>query len=160
MYTLGEAATATGMSKAALSKAIKQGRISARRKEGRNDGALEIDPAELHRVYPPVDTKPPTSEHERIQETLSENARLQAKVDALGELLEQVKAERDDLRKDRDHWRQQATNLLTHQPANQNPSPRQEAPAKRGAWPVLVALLALAGGMACGLYAMRYYGLF
>lgn len=147
------------MSKAALSKAIKQGRISARRKEGRNDGALEIDPAELHRVYPPVDTKPATSEHERTQETLSENTRLQAKVDALGELLEQVKTERDDLRKDRDHWRQQATNLLTYQPANQNPQLRQEAPAKRRAWPVLAALLALAGGMAGAAYLMSQHGL-
>jgi hypothetical protein len=151
MYTLGEAATATGMSKAALSKAIKQGRISAKRKEGRNDGAFEIDPAELHRVYPPVNTKPPISEHEQTQETVSENAQLKAKVDALGELLEQVKAERDDLRKDRDHWRQQATNLLTHQPANQNL-------AKRRVWPVLVALLALAGGMAGGVYLMSQYG--
>ena len=151
MYTLGEAATATGMSKAALSKAIKQGRISAKRKEGRNDGAFEIDPAELHRVYPPVNTKPPTSEHEQTQETVSENAQLKAKVDALGELLEQVKTERDDLRKDRDHWRQQATNLLTHQ--------QQPTTAKRRVWPVRAALLALAGGMAGGLYVMRYYGL-
>ena len=78
----------------------------------------------------------------------------------MGEAVEQVGPNRDDLRQDRDHWRQQATNLLTHQPANQNPLPRQETPAKRRAWPVLVALLAFAGGMAGGLYAMRYYGLF
>ena len=148
-YTLGQAAKATGLSKPTISEAIKKGRISAQKNES---GSFEIDPAELHRVYPPVNTKPPISEHEQTQETVSENTQLKAKVDALGELLEQVKTERDDLRKDRDHWRQQATNLLTHQPANQNL-------AKRRAWPVLVALLALAGGMAGGVYLMSQYGL-
>ena len=38
--------------------------------------------------------------------------------------------------------------------------PQQEAATERRAWPVLVALLALAGGIAGGLYALRYYGLF
>lgn len=50
MYTLGQAATATGRRKSTLLNAIKTGKISARK----NDlGVWEIDPAELHRVYPP-----------------------------------------------------------------------------------------------------------
>ena len=49
MYTLGEAARATGKSKPTIAKAIKTGRISAARG---GDGSYQIDPAELHRVYP------------------------------------------------------------------------------------------------------------
>ena len=49
VYTLGEAAKATGKSKATISKAIKNGRISAIKDEV---GTFQIDPSELHRVYP------------------------------------------------------------------------------------------------------------
>ena len=48
-YTLSQAATATGKNKATIQRAIKSGKISA----GKNSsGAYEIDPSELHRVYP------------------------------------------------------------------------------------------------------------
>ena len=49
-YTLGEAAKATGISKASISRAINSGRISAVKNES---GAFSIEPVELHRVYPP-----------------------------------------------------------------------------------------------------------
>ena len=49
-YTLGEAAKATGISKASISRAINSGRISAVKNEG---GSFSIEPVELHRVYPP-----------------------------------------------------------------------------------------------------------
>jgi hypothetical protein len=49
VYTLGEAARASGKSKPTIAKAIKTGRVSASRAE---DGSYRIDPAELHRVYP------------------------------------------------------------------------------------------------------------
>jgi hypothetical protein len=49
VYTLGEAARASGKSKSTIAKAIKSGRISAVRGV---DGSYQIDPAELHRVYP------------------------------------------------------------------------------------------------------------
>jgi hypothetical protein len=48
-YTLGEAAKATGISKASISRAINSGRISAVKNES---GAFSIEPVELHRVYP------------------------------------------------------------------------------------------------------------
>ena len=51
MYSLGQAAKATGRSKSALSRDIKAGKISATRN---TDGSLSIDPAELHRVHPAV----------------------------------------------------------------------------------------------------------
>jgi hypothetical protein len=49
VYTLGEAARASGKSKSTIAKAIKNGRVSAVRGV---DGSYQIDPAELHRVYP------------------------------------------------------------------------------------------------------------
>lgn len=143
MYTLGDAAKATGMSKAALSKAIQKGRISAVKDDG---GRFQIDPAELHRVYPPANTKTPTSEQERTQETLNENTELRGKVAALGELLEQIKGERDDLREDRDKWREQASlALLTHQTQPQQAANQKPRRAFKG-WALtgLVVLLLVA----------------
>ena len=49
MYTLGEAARASGKSKPTIAKAIRTGRLSATRSE---NGTYQIDEAELHRVYP------------------------------------------------------------------------------------------------------------
>jgi hypothetical protein len=49
MYTLGQAARATGKAKVTLARAIKSGRLSAAKSE---NGSYTIDPAELHRVYP------------------------------------------------------------------------------------------------------------
>src|SRR3954453_20470654 len=50
-YSLREAAAAAGKGKPAILKAIQNGRISAQKDEF---GAWQIEPAELHRVYPPV----------------------------------------------------------------------------------------------------------
>ena len=54
-YTAGEAATATGLNTATITRAIKKGRISATKSD---TGAWQIDPAELHRVFPPLAGKP------------------------------------------------------------------------------------------------------
>lgn len=48
--TLGKASKETGVSKTAISNAIKDGRLSAKKSD---TGSYEIDPAELFRVYPP-----------------------------------------------------------------------------------------------------------
>lgn len=50
-YTLSQAATATGKNKATVQRAIKGGKISASKN---SSGAYEIDPSELHRVFPPA----------------------------------------------------------------------------------------------------------
>ncbi len=51
MYSLKEGAEACGRGKTAILKSIQKGRISAKKNAL---GEWEIDPAELHRVYPPV----------------------------------------------------------------------------------------------------------
>ena len=50
-YTLGTAANACGVNKSTVLRAIKAGKVSATRNE---HGEWQIDPAEMHRVYPPV----------------------------------------------------------------------------------------------------------
>ncbi len=129
-YTLGQAAKATGLSKPTISEAIKNGKISARKNES---GAFEIDPAELHRVYPPLSTPNGRSERQPLQnltpEPNTEAARLEAVIDGLRAVLRQVEDERDDLRRRLDKEsdeRARLTLLLTHQPEtplNENPAP-------------------------------------
>jgi hypothetical protein len=109
VYTLGEAAKATGKSKATISKAIKSGRVSARKDE---TGTFHIDPSELHRVYPPTVSRElkETPENSGIDGTIRE---LQARLEAAHERLSDKETVIADLREDRDRWRQQATALLT-----------------------------------------------
>lgn len=66
-YTLGEAAKATGISKASISRAVNSGRISAAKND---DGSFSIEPVELHRVYPPKSSVTVSAtEHETIRNT-------------------------------------------------------------------------------------------
>jgi hypothetical protein len=128
-YTLGEASKATGMSKAALSRAIKNGAISA---EKQPDGSFKIDPAELHRVYPTVAKKQVS---DAIRATLSNghgNGELQAKLDAATQRLAELKDEIADMRDDRNRWRATAERLLlTVQRPVAEPVAQEPAPAKR-----------------------------
>ncbi|MFZ1492288.1 MAG: hypothetical protein WAU60_02630 [Candidatus Competibacter denitrificans] len=112
MLSLKEAAEAVGMTKPALFKAIKSGRLSAN-KDGK--GQYQIDPAELFRVYPPQ-TDPVTHHPETLQLEIESLRREIRQKDAH---LNDIRAQVDDLKADRDHWREQAermTLLLTHQP--------------------------------------------
>jgi hypothetical protein len=114
-YTLGEAAKATGKSKATISKAIKSGRISAQKNE---IGTFNIDPSELHRVYPATvyyeqkETPTTVIGNTNIDGTIRE---LQARLEAAHERLSDKDGVIADLKEDRDRWRQQATALLTDQ---------------------------------------------
>ena len=105
-HTLGTAAKAVGKSKSTISKAIASGKISAHRLP---NGSFEIDPSELHRVYPPNASE--TGETERLAtpqktgENTNENMILQVKLDAAHQRIA-------DLEEDRAQWRQQANTLL------------------------------------------------
>ena len=112
MYTLGAAAKATGKSKATISKALKSGRISGHKGD---DGVFHIDPSELHRVYPPISP----SEHKETPDSEPENIstkmlvrELETRLEAAQQRLTDKDGIIDDLREDRDRWRQQATSLL------------------------------------------------
>ncbi len=51
MYTIATAAAAVGRIKTAILRAIKAGKISVAKY---GNGEWQIDPAELHRIYPPL----------------------------------------------------------------------------------------------------------
>lgn len=114
-YTLNEAAKATGKSKTTIHRALKSGKVSATKMDS---GAYAIEPAELHRVFPPVPTE---RNAERSDRNDAEHPRNDQRT--LHIQLEIIEKERErerqqlqemiaDLREDRDRWRQQATALL------------------------------------------------
>lgn len=106
-YTLGQAAKATGKQKSTILDSIRKGRISA----VKNDlGRYAIDPSELHRVYPPnahnvqLERKETPSNH--YQNTL-----LEEKIKFLEREITRLERMETDLREDRDHWREEATQI-------------------------------------------------
>lgn len=96
-YTLGDAAKATGKSKMTILRAIKNGRVSARRKE---DNSYEIDPAELHRVFPPVSECDGDAGHKLQSDIPKDTHLLRLKLESALEKIEALDTERDRERRD------------------------------------------------------------
>src|SRR3954451_17963955 len=94
-YTIGQAAKATGKSKPTISRAIKSGVMSATKNE---DGSYTIDPAELHRGFPPVKSASNDNPDLKRSETSIPQAQLQREIDLLHELLTEKDRLIDDLR--------------------------------------------------------------
>ncbi len=119
--TLSEAAAWAGKGRPAILKALQKGTITGRKDES---GQWRIDPAELARVYGPGNTQDrssvvPSSTPDIAQGMAAKDRELVL----LREMLAEVRDERDDVRQDRDRWREQTerqTLLLTHQ---QQPAP-------------------------------------
>lgn len=101
-HTLGTAAKATGKSKATISRAIKNGRLSATKN---SDGTFSIDPAELHRVYEPLQLNGDNTVELRASEASNETMVLRREIELLNERIQ-------DLKDERDGWRAQADRLL------------------------------------------------
>lgn len=117
--TLGEASKQTGKSKATLSRAVKNGRISAQKQE---DGSFSIEPSELFRVYKRVYDETPTTARNTTNETTRnptstpekdiEIATLRAELSAARDKIDDLKRQADEIREDRDAWKHQANRLL------------------------------------------------
>jgi hypothetical protein len=111
--SLNEAAKQTERSKGTISKALSSGKLSYISKI---KGRYQIDPSELFRVFPPKQNKSGSGVQLETQgETVNELIELRIKVKAIAEQLNREKEISQDLKEDRDQWRQQATNLLTDQ---------------------------------------------
>lgn len=127
IYSAGQAAKAVGVSTATITRAIKRGRISASKDEA---GSWRIDPAELHRVFPPLAAQDGAEDLVQGDATPIQDGGLRLELALLEERLraaEALKAMSDDLRAaaelDRDAWRAQAERLTKALPA-----PAMEAP--------------------------------
>ncbi len=156
MFTLGQAAKETGVSKTAIARAIKSGRLSA----SKNDlGEYQIDPAELFRVYPVTGNVDSGAEHHATPKDYGGlHQQSHPQLEALREVLRQIEGERDDLRRRLDdeaaERRQSAgeirrlTLLLTDQRQPTAPPQAEPEPPRAayflGAAPWLWAFLALA----------------
>ena len=115
-YTLGTAAKATGKSRTSILRAIEKGKISAKKDD---HGRWNIDPSELHRVYPPEQKSNSTNNSAAVtvanSDLLLEITTLKAKLEAANERDRLKNEVIEDLRQERDDWKQQATALLTDQ---------------------------------------------
>lgn len=119
MLSLRGAADAAGTSKSTILRAIQRGRLSASRDD---DGGWRIDPAELHRVYPPRNgggtVRTERSGQDAPPPATDATAVLEAQIEALRDVLRRADQQLADVREDRDRWRAQAehaTRLLTDQ---------------------------------------------
>lgn len=121
-YSLSQAATATGKDRSTIQRAIKNGKISALLNDA---GTYQIDPAELHRVFPAVamPDAPPIALQQSAtatqSETESENRELRAKVELLREMVDDLRGRLDKEAEER----RRLTLLLTDQ---RPPTPAQE----------------------------------
>ncbi|WP_435171700.1 hypothetical protein [Falsirhodobacter sp. 1013] len=121
-YTAGQAAKATGVATATITRALKNGRLSGHKDD---KGTWMIDVAELHRVFPPLaaqDLEKPFVKHDAIPENTHAIAALERELDVLRGTLA-------DIRTDRDKWRDMAERLSLAPP----PAPIAEMP-KAGLW--------------------------
>jgi hypothetical protein len=111
MYTsLGKAAAAAGVSKSTILRAIVSHRISASKTD---TGDWAIDPSELHRVFPPVRNGEDRAgngamTHGAMAVERLETTELRAQIAGLREVSELLRRQLDDVRADRDAWRDQA----------------------------------------------------
>ncbi len=152
-HTLGEAAKATGKQKSTILDSIRKGRISAQK----NDfGQWQIDPAELHRLYPPV-SQNVQSETDIVQNERDKTIATPYKIELLQEKIRflerelnrferteaDLKEDRDDLRRRLDHSEQardkaladltRLTLMLTDQREKKESSPTS-GKQKKGFW--------------------------
>lgn len=127
-YTAGQAAKATGVATSTITRALKIGKISG---EAQKSGGWLIDPAELHRIFPPVASQ--ESRNNPIPG--SATPEFSSRNRDLPQLLEVLQEQIADLKNDRDHWREEAQALrrLLPAPAPDAPASGQGKPA-RGFW--------------------------
>jgi hypothetical protein len=124
--TLGQAAKHAGVSKSYLSKLLKTGKITAERQP---NGAFRIDPSELERI-PAIRSHGRTENSHRERADTQENTAWQHERDALLMLLQDRERQIQDLRQERDAWRQQAeraqqTLLVTAGAQHEAPQPKR-----------------------------------
>lgn len=130
-YTLNGAAKATGKGKSTLHRAIKSGKLSARRTE---EGSYLIDAAELARVFPVERVGPSPWDNAGRNDTPPEQpetavAVLQVRVEMLEVQLARERDTVDDLRKRLDRSEERVL-ALTAEP-KPSPAPSPVAPSSK-----------------------------
>lgn len=109
-YTAGQAAKAAGVSKATITRSLKSGKISGSKDP---NGTWSIDPAELHRVFPPVAHEPAETQ-ELQQPATPEKSNETGVLERENQMLREALIE---ARQERDRWHQIAERLSIAPPA-------------------------------------------
>jgi hypothetical protein len=106
-YSLSNAAAACGVYKSTVLRSIKSGRLTATKDAL---GQWRIEPAELHRVYPPVQSNGAEDNATRHGATTA-LMEAQHRAELAEQRLADLKTVFEDMRQDRDHWRVHAGRL-------------------------------------------------
>jgi hypothetical protein len=114
-YTLAAAAAACGVNKSTILRAIKSGKVSAAKDE---HGEWHVEPAELHRVYPPAAERNGADSDAPQRYAVPDAALAEANLRAAGLVVEVgiLREQLGDTRRDRDAWREQAQRLALPKP--------------------------------------------
>jgi signal transduction protein with GAF and PtsI domain len=143
VYTLGQAARATGRSKSALSRDIKAGRVSATRNP---DGSLAMDPVELHRVFPRVsqgngfgnvawdDSQSVVAQIPNAVLLAHENEMLRAQLVDHATTIRDLRARLDASEDERRRVQERLNGLLTHRQAGSVPAVQRTVSEPRLPW--------------------------
>jgi len=107
--TIGQAAKETGKAKSTIKKAIDNGDLSVAEKTSRG---FKIDASELFRVFPRKTIE--RSQSVRIEQT--ETVENSKEIQALERTLKVMEDQLEDVKADRDEWRKQANQLLLSAP--------------------------------------------
>ena len=126
-YSLGQAAKAAGVSKSTISKALSTGRLSY---VERDSAGYRIDPAELHRVFPPKPMETDVNRatvndhepHANASRTGEETRLLERELEGVRALLDEKDRRISDLEADRNEWRKQAQVLAITDQSTPKPS--------------------------------------
>jgi hypothetical protein len=124
-YRLSEAAAACSLNKSTVRRAIKIGKVSATKDP---HGQWHIEPAELHRVYPP---RTEASTEERIRAHNSEIALLRERIEDLKTLTDEFRVWVRDLTEQRDRAEARAAELDKRLLSYQPPAPTLPPPRRR-----------------------------
>jgi excisionase family DNA binding protein len=124
MLTVAQAAEETGLSKVAIYKAIKSGRLSSTQTD---NGQNRIDPAELFRVFKPINKLNSKQVYESL--LTKDSLSIEKELEFTQKILRQVESERDNLRHSVDSLQRslnQAMTLITHQQPQESHQPTQQ----------------------------------
>ena len=137
--TLGEAARQTGRSKSQISRAIRDGRLSAERSA--ETGSFRIEQSELQRWLDATDVIRATvlAGVEENPATGAQHAALEAQVERFKEAADLLRSQLADALSERDEWRE----AFKQQRALPPPQPAGETPQRWWRWLALTTLLAI-----------------
>ena len=112
-YSLAAAAQASGVNRSTILRAIKNGKISGQRDAS---GAWNVEPVELHRVFPPKPTP------EAVPQHAPPDAELRIRLAVAEERLGELKVRLEEMREEKNSWKAHAERLALGAPKPASPS--------------------------------------